>query len=152
MLHIFYFSRRYKMEFPREIQAIINQYAKPASATLRADWRQGSSIINILKEDLWWKEYVDDRPVVFDENMNDTWYEWCLDKIIIGPPRYRSPSELTGYNDWYMDDHEIQRHYIPWTKTWPAHDDLSWCIGPHHTTLPDWVIAEYNAETNPALC
>ena len=141
------------MQFPNEIQRIINQYAKPASAMLRADWRQGSSIINILKEDLWWKDYVYERDVmkVFSENMNDTWCEWCLDKIMIGPPRWRSPSELTNYNHRYMSEHDFQRHHIPWTYTWPAPDDLSWCTGPHKTTLSDWVIVEFTAATSGAV-
>ena len=46
------------MEFPCEIQTIINDYAKPASAMLRENWREGSSINAILTRDQWWEDYI----------------------------------------------------------------------------------------------
>ena len=115
MLHIFYFSRRYKMELPLELQSIINQYAKPASAMLRTDWREGSSIIKILKQDRLWFDYrrwATLRLLLslaggWDEDC--TWVDWCKDNMIIGPPRNR-------------------------------------------TTLPEWVITEYNAAPIPTVC
>ena len=42
------------MEFPIEIQMLINEYAKPAT---RPDWRKGS-FINITYRS-WWDNYVD---------------------------------------------------------------------------------------------
>ena len=89
------------MQFPCEIQAIINEYAKPASAMLREDWREGSSIIKHLKEDRWWFDYrrecgrreIDPFGVMggpwkdFTFTLNSTWVDWCKDNMIIGPPR-----------------------------------------------------------------
>ena len=127
------------MQFPNEIQAIINQYAKPASATLRTDWRKGSSIIGILTRDQWWEDYI----YSFGHLHNDeSWHDWCADKLIIGPPRYRSDRELTGYNEEYMSDHDIQRHYIPWVHTWPRPGDHSWC---KVRGVPDWAKQDYIA-------
>ena len=88
------------MELPLELQSIINQYAKPASAMLRTDWREGSSIIKILKQDRLWFDYrsecgrreIDPSGVMggpwkdFTFTLNRTWVEWCKDKMIIGPP------------------------------------------------------------------
>ena len=148
MLHIFYFSRIYKMEFPLELQSIINEYAKPASAMLRTDWREGSSIIKILKQDRWWFDYRRGRTWW---TRRWTWVDWCKDKMIIGPPRNLSGDELTGLNEEYLSFEDFWRHSLPWCKTWPDSEDHSWCTGQHHTTLPEWVITDYIAETNPAL-
>lgn len=48
------------MEFPNEITSIITQYAWAWRAPTRLNWREGSSIISLVKsEPLWqeWKEY-----------------------------------------------------------------------------------------------
>ena len=137
------------MEFPCEIQTIINHYAKPASAMLREDWREGSSIIKILKQDRWWIDYRT-RPcaraaTTIRTTSTWTWVEWCNDKMIIGPPRSRSYSEEAELDEDYLNWNDIIRHCRPWSKTWPAPDDRSWCTGPHKTTLPDWVKTEYLA-------
>ena len=130
------------MEFPCEIQTIINDYAKPASAMLRENWREGSSIIKILKEDRWWIDYRRGRTWW---TRRWTWVEWCNDKMIIGPPRSRSYREEAELDEDYLTWNDIIRHCRPWSKTWPAPDDRSWCTGPHKTTLPDWVKTEYLA-------
>ena len=128
------------MEFPCEIQTIINDYAKPASAMLRENWREGSSIIELLEQDRWWDDYNWHCLHQCDE---DTWVEWCKDKMIIGPPRHRSAREEAELDEDYLTWNDIIRHCRPWSKTWPAPDDRSWCTGPHKTTLPDWVKTDY---------
>ena len=133
---------QYIMEFPCEIQTIINDYAKPASAMLREDWREGSSIIKILKEDRWWIDYRRGRTWW---TRRWTWVEWCNDKMIIAPPRSRSAREEAELDEDYLNWNDIIRHCRPWSKTWPHPDDRSWCSGPHKTTLPDWVKTDYLA-------
>ena len=142
------------MEFPCEIQTIINHYAKPAAAMTREDWREGSSIIKILQQDHWWIDYWT-SPVVVAMTATAktaaattttwTWVDWCKDKMIIGPPRSRSSREEAELDEDYLNWDDIIRHCRPWSKTWPAPDDRSWCTGPHKTTLPDWVKTEYLA-------
>ena len=144
------------MIFPSEIQTIINQYAKPASAMLREDWREGSSIIGILKQDHWWIDY-NTRPcaraaTTIRTTTTWTWIDWCKDKMIIGPPRSLSYREEAELDEDYLSWDDIFRHCRPWCKTWPDSDDHSWCTGPHRTTLPEWVITEYNAAPNPTVC
>ena len=133
---------QYIMEFPCEIQMIINDYAKPASAMLRENWREGSSIIKILKQDRWWFDYRRGRTWW---TRRWTWVDWCKDKMIIAPPRSRSAREEAELDEDYLNWDDIIRHCRPWSKTWPAPDDRSWCTGPHKTTLPDWVKTEYIA-------
>ena len=128
------------MEFPCEIQMIINDYAKPASAMLRENWREGSSIIKILKQDRWWFDYRRGRTWW---TRRWTWVDWCKDKMIIAPPRSRSAREEAELDEDYLNWDDIIRHCRPWSKTWPAPDDRSWCTGPHKTTLPDWVKTDY---------
>jgi hypothetical protein len=84
--------------------------------------------------------------------LNRTWVEWCEDKMIIGPPRYRSGREMAELDDEYLTGEEFLTHCLPWIKTWAELDDPSWRNGPHRTTLPDWVIAEYIAAPNPTVC
>ena len=79
------------MIFPSEIQTIINQNAKPASAMLRENWREGSSIIGILKQDHWWIDYRR-WSRRWDGTRTWTWIDWCkYNKMIIAPPRHRLP-------------------------------------------------------------
>ena len=125
------------MEFPCEIQTIINDYAKPASAMLRENWREGSSIIELLEQDRWWDDYNWHCLHQCDE---DTWVEWCKDKMIIGPPRHRSSREEAELDEDYLTMEDIIRHCRPWSKTWPASNDLSWC---KVRAVPDWAIKEY---------
>ena len=63
----------------------------------------------------------------------------------------RSHREETELNKDYLTWNDVIRHYRPWSKTWPAPDDLSWCTGPHKTTLSDWVIVEFIAATSGAV-
>ena len=127
------------MIFPSEIQTIINQYAKPASAMLRENWREGSSIIGILKQDNWWIDYRRGCGR-WDGTMNWTWVEWCEDKMIIGPPRSRSAREEAELDEDYLTWDDIIRHCRPWSKTWPHPDDHSWC---KVRKVPEWAIREF---------
>ena len=126
------------MQFPCEIQAIINEYAKPASAMLREDWREGSSIIKYLKEDRWWSDYMFEYEGLYPNE--ESWIEWCKDKMIIGPPRRRSSREEAELDEDYLTWEDIIRHCRPWSKTWPASDDHSWC---KVRGVPDWAVEEY---------
>ena len=151
MLHIFYFTPRYKMTTPKRSigllpARLIRDFSKPVT---RANWREGSSINAIITRDRWWEDYIYSWGNLHND---ESWHDWCVDKLIIGPPRYRSGREMAELDQDYLTGEEFLTHCLPWKKTWPAHDDLSWCTGPHHTTLPKWVIAEYNATANPSLC
>ena len=99
------------MEFPCEIQTIINDYAKPASAMLRENWREGSSIINILEQDQWWVDYMwSQRQRVEHQMDKDSWVEWCKYKMIIGPPRSRSAREEAELDEDYLT------RSLPWVQ------------------------------------
>ena len=139
------------MQFPDEIQTIINDYAKPASAMLREDWREGSSIIKILKQDRWWIDYRLEYEIVvtWPFTLKGTWVEWCEDKMIIGPPRHRSRREEAELDEDYLTWDDIIRHCRPWSKTWPHPDDHSWC---KVRAVPDWAIVEYIAAGSPTPC
>ena len=139
------------MQFPDEIQAIINQYAKPASAMLREDWREGTSIIKILKQDRWWIDYraAVARGYRLATTIKTwqtlppstwTWIDWCKDKMIIGPPRSRTYHEEAELDEDYLTLDDIIRHCRPWSKTWPHPDDHSWC---KVRKVPDWAIREF---------
>tara|TARA_B100001059_G_scaffold236782_1_gene290295 strand:+ start:5660 stop:6067 length:408 start_codon:yes stop_codon:yes gene_type:complete len=134
------------MHFPSDIEAQIKQFAQPCAATTRPDWREGSSIFELLEQDPWWSDY--NCQCLYQGDEDTTWVEWCTDKMIIGPPRYRSGRELAELDQGYLTGEEFLTHCLPWIKTWAeTHwEDMSWCTGPHHTTLPDWVIREYGAE------
>ena len=132
------------MHFPSEIEAQIKQFAQPCAATTRPDWREGSSIFKLLEQDPWWLDY--NCQCLYQGDEDTTWVEWCTDKMIIGPPRRRSSREEAELDEDYLTREDIRRHRQPWAWTWPHPDDHSWCTGPHHTTLPDWVIREYGAE------
>ena len=131
---------------------LLETITKFASHVTRENWREGSSIIKILKQDHWWNDYRT-RPCARAATTTTwTWIDWCKDKMIIGPPRSRSYREEAELDEDYLTMEDIFRHCRPWSKTWPHSDDHSWCTGPHHTTLPEWVIAEYNDTPNPSLC
>jgi hypothetical protein len=155
MLHIFYFTPRYKMTTPKRSigllpARLIRDFSKPVT---RANWREGSRLNAIITRDRWWQDYIYSPATARVEIYpNFSWFNWCFETLILGPPRNRSGRELTGLNEVYLSHDEYWRHRLPWCKTWPASDDLSWCTGPHHTTLPEWVIAEFTASPNPTLC
>ena len=104
---------------------------------LREDWREGSSIIKILKQDQWWIDYRRGRTWW---TRRWTWVEWCKDKMIIGPPRSRSYHEEAELDEDYLTWDDIIRHCRPWSKTWPHPDDHSWC---KVRKVPDWAIREF---------
>ena len=135
---------RYTMQFPDEIQTIINDYAKPASAMLREDWREGSGIINILKKDRWWWDYRMEIRSLRLGTMNWTWAEWCKDKMIIGPPRHRTRREEAELDEDYLYWDDIIRHWRPWSKTWPHPNDHSWC---KVRGVPDWAKEEFKKKS-----
>ena len=118
---------------------LIRKYSQPCT---RVDWRKGSSINAILTRDQWWEDYIFSWGNLHND---ESWHDWCVDKLIIGPPGYRSGRELAELDEDYLDGRGFIRHYVTWMKTWPDPDDHSWCTGPYRTTLPDWVIAEYIA-------
>ena len=107
---------------------------------LREDWREGSSINAILTRDQWWEDYIFGWGCMHND---ESWLEWCKYKMIIGPPRHRSSREEAELDEDYLTMEDIIRHCRPWSRTWPAPDDRSWCTGPHKTTLPDWVKTDY---------
>ena len=78
------------MRFPSDIEAQIKQFAQPRAATLREDWREGSSIINIIKQDPLWVEWQDGVPHWTGVDL----YLWCKLRGFIGPA-----SERAGHND-----------------------------------------------------
>jgi len=131
------------MHFPSEIEAQIKQFAQPCAATTRPDWREGSSIFELLEQDPWWLDY--NCQCLYQGDEDTTWVEWCTDKMIIGPPRHRSSREEAELDEDYLTREDIRRHRQPWAWTWPHPDDHSWCTGPHKTTLPDWVKYDYFA-------
>lgn len=133
------------MKFPSEIEAIINQYAKPASAMLRENWREGSSIIGILKRDWWWRDFNTAR---IDYYAEETWITWCRDKMIIGPPRSRSAREEAELDEDYLTMEDIIRHCRPWSKTWPEPDDHSWC---RVRAVPEWAIEDFIQKKSESL-
>ena len=127
------------MQFPEEIQTIINDYAKPASAMLRENWREGSSINAILTRDQWWEDYIYSCRRFFND---ESWVEWCKYKMIIGPPRHRSSREEAELDEDYLTTEDIIRHCRPWSRTWPHPDDHSWC---KVREVPDWAKKEFIA-------
>ena len=125
------------MEFPIEIERMIVKQTWAWRATLRPNWREGSSINMILTRDQWWEDYIYSWGNLHND---ETWVDWCRDKMIIGPPRYRSDREVIIVDAEYMNNNDLERHYIPWVHTWPRPDDHSWC---KVRGVPDWAQDEY---------
>ena len=111
---------------------------------LREDWREGSSIIKHLKADRWWSDYMFDYENIYRRAWlaleEESWIEWCKDKMIIGPPRHRSSREEAELDEDYLTMEDIIRHCRPWSKTWPHPDDHSWC---QVRKVTDWAIREF---------
>ena len=122
------------MQFPSEIEMLIKQFAQPRAATTHPDWREGSSIIWELVSDPWWYDFE------VHGKAEDTWVDWCKDKMIIGPPRQRSNREEAELDEHYLPPEDIIRHYLPWSRTWPHPDDHSWC---KVRAVPNWAKNEY---------
>lgn len=152
------------MAFPREITSLckaeltlglrprklISDYSKPyqwwryhttpsAEAVVASDWIQD-----------FWGDAFDDYSERVDPNIMGlelfdlSLLDWLRHRLILGPPRPRSHRELAEMNEDYLTMSEFHSHYKQWMKTWPDPDDHSWCSGPYRTTLPDWVISDYN--------
>ena len=110
----------------------------------------------------WWREYRTPsvEAVLASDWIQDFWddairlslLDWLRQRLILGPPRPRSHRELAEMDEDYLTLEEFERHYVPWMKTWPEPNDHRWCSGPYRTTLPDWVIKEYNKAANPSRC
>ena len=116
---------------------MVKQFVQPSVATTRLDWRDGSSIIELLEQDRWWDDYNWHCLFQCDE---DTWVDWCRDKMIIGPPRQRSRREEAELDEDYLTQEDIIRHCRPWSRTWPHPDDHSWC---KVRAVPSWAKNDY---------
>ena len=133
------------MTLPNEIVNEIAQYAW-GGGDISGNWREGSTIINLLKGDRWWKDFEKTHKqnpwskIGWD---NATWITWCRFRLIIGPPRGRSERELCELDEDYLTMEEFRRHFVPWIETWPEADDHRWCTGPYRTELPYWAVKEY---------
>ena len=109
---------------------LISAYSKPVQR-----WRTESTpSAQALNDSRWMWDYWGDGDA--DENL----VEWLEQRLILGPPRYRTGRELAEMDEDYLSREEFLRHYVPWMKTWPHPDDHSWC---KVRTVPDWVIEEY---------
>ena len=139
------------MAVPSVVESIIADYAWVWRSDLRpnevfADWRKGSSIIKILKEDRWWIDYRRGRTWW---TRRWTWVEWCVDKMILGPPRPRGYREITGYDEDYLMQRfvegptEFDRHYVPWMATWPEPDDKRWLKARGYRGVPEWAAVDF---------
>jgi hypothetical protein len=142
------------MQLPNDLETLVKQFTRPLAATLRPNWRDGSETKQALIGCEWWEDYQLDMSKTrvhgwrsthgpfMHMNPNSTWHDWCYSKMIIGPPRYRSEREITenGLDDEYLQDDDIERHFLPWVDTWPASDDHSWC---KPRGVPYWAATEY---------
>ena len=116
---------------------MVKQFVQPSVATTRLNWREGSSIIELLEQDRWWDDY---NWHCLHQCEEDTWVDWCRDKMIIGPPRQRSNREEAELDEDYLTQEDIMRHCRPWSRTWPHPDDYSWC---KVQAVPNWAKNEY---------
>jgi hypothetical protein len=140
---------RFKMAVPSAVESIIADYAWVWRSDVRpnevfADWRKGSPSAKLISRDPWWQHYKE-ASLVFD-----SWVEWCVDKMILGPPRPRGYREVTGYDEDYLMQRfveggatEFDRHYKPWMATWPEPEDRSWLKARGNRGVPEWAAEEY---------
>ena len=114
---------------------------------LRTNWQQGSYMIMAIHTNPWWCDYISTRSSARPsaDFRCDTWVDWCCEKMIIGPPRYRSEREIAiaGMDEDYLSDEELQRHLIPWMHTWPRYDDYVECCRKRAEGIPEWAKREY---------
>ena len=113
------------MHFPSDIEAQIKQFAQPCAATLRDDWREGSIIIEILKQDPLWTEWQADAPCRWT---GVELYLWCKVRGFIGPASERADRE---------------DRLAPITHPWER--------GYSYDKLPGWAIREFRDEKIAAL-
>ena len=111
-------------EYSKPVQSWRNEFAPSAQAIHRSDW---------------WEDYVRGYG---RESDDQAWSNWCYKKMIIGPPRYRTDREIaiTGLDDEYLSDDDIERHYLQWVDTWPPRGDIRWCSV---RGIPEWAIKEF---------
>ena len=103
------------MQFPEELEAVVNEFARPLT---RPNWRDGSDIVRAIKNDFWWDDYLTDFNSFDSDLLDCSWVEWCKNKMIIGPPRVLTDWELDNLDQEYLTDSDIERHIIPWRRTW----------------------------------
>ena len=145
---------RFKMPVPSVVESIIADYAWVWRNDVRpnevfVDWRQGSPTVKHIYRDLWWQHYKAASTGMWSSNFGDSWVEWCVDKMILGPPRPRGYREITGYDEDYLMQHfvegptEFERHYKPWMATWPEPEDRRWLKARGYRGVPEWAAEEY---------
>ena len=132
------------MHFPYEIERKIKEYAQPRAATLRADWREGSSNLGSLLSNRWWNDFKWSSSSSDSFYYQNTWVQWCKHKMIIGPPGWQSHQELAELDQNYLNVNDILYHRNPWLTTWPDYDDFSWCRWKFRN-ITDWAIREFHA-------
>ena len=120
---------------------LISEYSKPYQW-----WRkQSTPSAEAIFASRWIQDFWHDagRYYHHEPRIGLSLLNWLRQRLILGPPRPRGHWELADMDEDYLTQPEFHTHYVPWMKTWPPLHDLRWCIGPHHTTLPHWVIHEY---------
>lgn len=153
-----YKSAHYRLKMPvlpSVVESIIADYAWVWRSDVRpnevfVDWRQGSPTVKHIYRDLWWQHYQAASTGLWSGNLGDSWVEWCVDKMILGPPRPRGYREITGYDEDYLMQRfveggvtEFDRHYKPWMATWPEPEDRSWLKARGNRGVPEWAAEEY---------
>ena len=139
------------MNFPPEIEKLIKKFAQPHWG-LRANWREGSYAAKAINECRWWDDYQLFRTEFGDEPLPGlrkqaakrervTWVEWCKDKLIIGPPRFRGDHEIMDFDEDYLTSEE--RGYLFWCDNFPSHDDRKWVRNRFPRGVPDWAKDEW---------
>jgi len=96
-------------------EGLVKELAQPCYVSLRPDWRNGSDTMRALKGCDWWKDYQHDMEKIGCDEQDSTWVQWCYNKMIIGPPRYRSNREIaeSGLDDEYlMFQENFSRHWL----------------------------------------
>ena len=121
-----------------DVLGVILQFSEIGFNGTRLAYLKGSPVCKAMWLDIWWKDY-------WYGNWGETWVEWCQHRMIIGPPRFRGPREICGYDEDYilMDGKDYKRHYEPWMKTWPESSDHSWCKARQENIIPDWAKLDY---------
>ena len=145
---------RFNMAVPSDVESMIADYAWVWRNSVRpnevfVDWRQGSPTVKHIYRDLWWQHYKAASCGLWSGNLGDSWVEWCVDKMILGPPRPRGYREITGYDEDYLMQRfvegptEFERHYKPWMATWPEPEDQRWLKARGYRGVPEWAAEEY---------
>tara|TARA_B100001057_G_scaffold313122_2_gene313256 strand:- start:466 stop:939 length:474 start_codon:yes stop_codon:yes gene_type:complete len=142
---------RFNMAVPSVVESMIADYAWVWRNDVRpnevfVDWRKGSPSAKHIYRDQWWQDYMYSWGNMHND---ESWVEWCVDKMILGPPRPRGYREITGYDEDYLMDRrgegptEFDRHYVPWMATWPEPEDRRWVEARGERGVPEWAAEEY---------